>query len=148
MTHKIANMVFAVILSAGIALAILTLCGILLFVLDKNPLTYRNIPFPTSQNVYHSGDSVRSMVQRCSSQENQMYSFSSQLRSTSGAVVALLTSSNVVADKGCTSFWSVPQVLPDSLQQGTYHIEYIVFVPTRFRTHVISGVRTTSFMVR
>lgn len=132
------------------------------FFLERNPLVYPNIPFPTDMSVYLPGEDVNVDIQRCVDYP-LTYAFSARLVGVSkesqdqrltlaGGSISVPVPDNAHTPY-CESLSALRQGIPQNdingreLVAGDYVIEYDIFnIEGRFRKHKMSA-RTRVFRI-
>jgi len=115
-------------------------------ILEVNPVTYPLTPFALRQRVYTQGEQVIFSVTRCATKDTS-YKFAAELVNKKTSVRKLLGGANVFAREGCETIDSVPELLPDPLEEGTYSIEFVIESEGIFRNFKQSK-RTDYFLVK
>jgi len=124
--------------------------AIYLFVFEKSPVTYLNIPFPVSEDRdYKTGDSIQFLVERCVSYPVK-YTVTRVLVNddlNAEVSVSYLPSTDVNAgEAGCISALGIPIIVEETLPRGSWHVDHVIFVSGKFREHRLEA-DSTSFNI-
>lgn len=111
----------------------------LLFLFEKAPVVYKNIPFPTEKKDYKIGETVYTRVQVCATKVVE-YTFVQKYKSVDNGAVYYIDKSPIVTESklGCNTFPSVPKKMPEGVFPGKWIIEGKTTIKGTFRNHEIT----------
>ncbi len=125
-----------VIFAATISLP--AIVGILVLVLEPEPFTYTNVPFPVLTQQVVAGQPVTFEVGRCVNDplapDPLVYVYTVQLVNDQTSAQISLNGGSAEAHHGCTVEASQRDVVPASTPPGRYHVEGTTTATGRFRT--------------
>lgn len=115
------------------------------YMYEPAPLRFLNSPFPTSDPV-RSDEALSTVVERCNDLTTVLTTTVARrlVNDDSGQLITLTPGGGIV-DPGCSTVTGGIG-LPQGVPPGRYHVEQIVSVEGRWRTHQIP-LRTQSFTV-
>lgn len=143
--------IYKVIMTAMGLTFTLMVVAFYLFITEKSPISYLNIPFPISEDrEYTKGDNLQFIIERCVSMPVKYTIVRAFINDDPNAALtsAHLPSNEVEATKaGCSKALGLPIVIPETLPAGSWHVDHTIYVSGRFREHSLSA-ESVSFIVK